>query len=181
MEEKWYALYSCAQRHVQGSRPTAQERFHEGTNMQELQLTAPTSSSDSLKPTAEDQSPSGQERRIRSALGLARGPLPPVTRQWLRAYYAHLLDRLAFPFDAPYAEESIFSGAVLSPVTVVGLVDPEAIPDQERSGLLCKAFRGQQELCIPLSDVELADSSPNFQLIEDYWYWFWNWRFDPSI
>jgi hypothetical protein len=134
-----------------------------------------------LEPVAEDQSPGRQERRIRSALGLTGGPLPPVARQWLRAYYAYLLDRLAFPFEAQYAGEYIFPGVLSIPVTVVGLVDPEVTPDQENSGLLCRALRGQQELRVPLSDVEIEDSRPNFQLIEDYWYWFWNWRFDPSI
>jgi hypothetical protein len=32
-----------------------------------------------------------------------------------------------------------------------------------------------------LAAVEISESAPNSQAIEDYWHWFWNWWFDPKI
>jgi hypothetical protein len=125
--------------------------------------------------------PSLQERRIRLAVGVTRGPLPPITRQSLCSYYSYLLDRLTFPFEGQYAEERLFQRAIVASVTVAGIVRPDETPDLENSGILATALRAQQELHVPLSDIEIGEGSPNFQLLEDYWYWFWNSRFDPSI
>jgi hypothetical protein len=148
--------------------------------MQELQFAGSRKSDrDPPGPIAEGQCL--QEHRIRLALGVTRGPLPPITRQSLRLYYSYLLDHLAFPFEGQYAEEHPFQRAMVAPVTVVGLVELDETPDLENSGILSRAVRGQQELCVPLSDVDLGEGTPNFQLLEDYWYWLWNSRFDPSI
>ena len=122
-----------------------------------------------------------QEKRIRAALGLARGPLPEVQSKWLHLYYEHLAANLSLPFDAEYAEDISGYRQLVSPITVVALVHPDDRDRHEEFGLLCRAHRGIQEIELPLADVELTENSPNSQLIEDYWYWFWNWRFDPKI
>lgn len=122
-----------------------------------------------------------QEGRIRSALGLAGGPLPEVQSQWLHRYYDHLADKLSLPFDGEYAEDIAGYRQLVSPVTVIALVHPGNHGRHEDVGLLCRARRGTQEIELPLADVEIAPGSPNSQLLEDYWYWFWNWRFDPKI
>jgi hypothetical protein len=122
-----------------------------------------------------------QEGRIRVALGIERGPLPAVESKWLYRYYDYLTAHLLFPFHAEYAEEKVGYRSVVSPVEVVALLHPDEHRRHEDFGLLCRAFRGAQELELPLSDVELIAQPPNNQLIEDYWYWFWNWRFDPKI
>jgi hypothetical protein len=125
--------------------------------------------------------PNDQERRVRAALGLARGPLPEVQTQWLQRYYDHLTANLTFPFDADYAEDIAGYRQLISPVTVVALRHPNDHDRHEEFGLVCLARRGTQEIEVPLADVELPEDSPNSGLIEDYWYWFWNWRFDPQI
>lgn len=122
-----------------------------------------------------------QEGRILAALGLARGPLPEVKTEWLGRYYEYLAARLSLPFEAEYAEDIVGYRQVVSAVTIVALLHPDNHADHEEFGLICRAHRGQQELELPLADVELTDSATNFRLIEDYWYWFWNWRFDPQI
>jgi hypothetical protein len=122
-----------------------------------------------------------QEGRIRAALGLAWGPLPDVQTKWLHRYYRYLTENLSLPFDAEYAEDVAGYRQVVSPITVIALLHPDAHGRHEDFGLLCRAKRGQQIIEVPLADVELADNSPNSRLIDDYWYWFWNWRFDPKI
>ena len=123
----------------------------------------------------------GQEQRIRQALGITGGPLPEVQTEWLRKYYHYLRDRLRVPFEAQYAQDAVGQSSKISTITVIGLVDPDQHGRHEEAGLLCRARRGAEEIEVPLVDVELAETSPNSQWIEDYWYWFWNWRFDPRI
>jgi hypothetical protein len=122
-----------------------------------------------------------QEERIRAALGLARGPLPNVQSKWLHRYYEYLVANLSMPFDAEYAEDISGYRQMVSPVTVVALLDPDDHSGHEECGLLCRARRTGQESELPLADLELTENSPNSQLLEDYWYWFWNWMFDPQI
>jgi hypothetical protein len=127
------------------------------------------------------ENPNDQERRIRAALGIVRGPLPKVRTEWLLRYYEHLAANLSFPFDAECVEGIPGCPQVASGITVVALLHPDGHANHEKFGLLCRAHRGTQETEVPLMDVELNESAPNFRLIEDYWYWFWNWRFDPQI
>jgi hypothetical protein len=115
------------------------------------------------------------------ALGLERGPLPKVQSKWLHRYYEYLTANLSLPFDAEYAEDVSGCRQLVTPVTVIDLVHPDDHDRHEDLGLLCRARRGTREIEVPLADVELTESTPNSQLIEDYWYWFWNWRFDPKI
>jgi hypothetical protein len=125
--------------------------------------------------------PEDQEGRIRAALGLARGPLPHVTSVWLERYHRELAHRLALPFTSRYAGDLKPLGQPAIPVTVISLLHPDQLAHPEQTGLTCQALHGKEQIEIPLVDLEVADDSPNFQPIEDYWYWFWNWRFDPRI
>lgn len=122
-----------------------------------------------------------QEYRIRRALGIENGPLPEVQTEWLHRYYDYLRTRLVLPFDAQYAQDLIGYQSQVSSIVVTSLIDPGYHDRHEEAGLLCRAWRGTEEVEVPLADVELAENSTNSQLIEDYWYWFWNWRFDPRI
>jgi len=123
-----------------------------------------------------------QEGRIRTALGLTRGPLPKVKTEWLRNYHSYLSSKLIFPFYARYTEElSANRDPVVSSIEVFGLVNPIEILNIENTALLCSILRGVQEEEIPLVDLEVDEDHPNFRLLEDYWYWIWNWRFDPRI
>jgi hypothetical protein len=124
-----------------------------------------------------------QEKRIKTALGLEKGPLPNVGIEWLRRYFKYLIANLAFPFDAQHTEEiGYYRQPVYSQVKVVALVDPDKNPAQdEYSGLICRILKAAQEIEVPLVDLEVEEDNSNFQLLEDYWYWIWNWRFDPRI
>jgi hypothetical protein len=123
-----------------------------------------------------------QERRIRTALGLTRGPLPNVNTEWLQKYHGFLASRLEFPFRANYTEElSANRDPLVSSIEVFALVDPSEMTDIESTALLCRIMRDIQEEEVPLVDLEVVEDHPNFQLLEDYWYWIWNWRFDPRI
>jgi hypothetical protein len=121
------------------------------------------------------------EGRILKALGLHRGPLPEAGIEWLHRYYEYLNAQLALPFEAEYAEDVSGYRQVVSPIIVVAILRPGEDPRSETLGILCRATRGEQEIELPLVDVELTEDAPNSRLIEDYWYWFWNWRFDPKI
>jgi hypothetical protein len=122
------------------------------------------------------------ELRIKTALGLDKGPLPNVEIEWLRRYYTYLAANLSLPFDAQHAEESsIYRQAVYFPVKVVAILDPGNDPGQEYFGLICKVIKADQEIEVPLVELEVEEENSNFELVEDYWYWIWNWRFDPRI
>jgi hypothetical protein len=124
-----------------------------------------------------------QEQRIAIALGLDKGPLPNVGIEWLRKYFKYLAANLAFPFEAQHTEEiGYYRQPAYSQVQVIALLDPDKNPGQdEYSGLICRILKVEQEIEVPLVDLEVDEEHPNFQLIEDYWYWIWNWRFDPRI
>jgi hypothetical protein len=115
-----------------------------------------------------------REDRIRTVLGLGGGSsLPPVDPATLRKYHHYLAWRLTFPFEAQYSAEA---EPLVYPVTVVGLVDPaDAIPDP-MVGLCCVSHVKNKLATLPLVDMEVAEDSPNFRILDDYWYWLWNWR-----
>jgi hypothetical protein len=119
--------------------------------------------------------------RIRAALGTSGSFLPRVQIRWLHNYYEHLAVHLQLPFEARYAGDLSRQQHATSVVAVTAVLDPGTDLRRESSGLLCRVRRTDEELELPLADLEVEENSPNFQLIEDYWYWFWNWRFDPRI
>jgi len=122
-----------------------------------------------------------QEERIRTALGVAWGPLPEVDSRCLHRYHEYLANHLQFPFDAEYAEDISGYRQLVTPITVLALAAPGERNRYEEFGIVCRARRGRQVIELPLADVELTDGSRNSRLIDDYWFWFWNWRFDPKI
>jgi hypothetical protein len=114
------------------------------------------------------------EDRIRAILG-PRGcsSLPGVSAAALLKFYRYLTPRLTLPFEARYCAQT---EPVVYPVTVTGLVDPTSRPADPSAGLSCLTHLRNRSAVLPLIDVEVADDSPNFRLLEDYWYWLWNAR-----
>jgi hypothetical protein len=129
----------------------------------------------------EHESDDNREGRIRSALGLARGPLPHVERQWLHVYHEFLAARLSLPFAAQYTGDLARLRQTIPQVTVIALIDPGECGESEGDGLVCFAQDDKEQLRLALVDIEVDVDHANFQLLDDYWYWFWNWRFDASI
>jgi hypothetical protein len=123
-----------------------------------------------------------QEHRIRAILGLEKVPLPKVKIEWLQKYYKYLAANLTLPFDAQYTEElDLNRKPAYSQVQVIAILDPGENTAREDSGLICLVRKAEQEMEVPLVDLEVEDEHANYQLLEDYWYWIWNWRFDPRI
>ena len=117
-----------------------------------------------------------QRDRIMAALGLAHHDLPKVDEKTLSKYYRHLSAKMSFPFAAHYPEPKNPREQTEFRCVAMKLLDPETHLGDEFDGLFCKTRKGKYEINLPLIELEVADDSPNFQLIEDYWYWFWNWR-----
>lgn len=114
------------------------------------------------------------EDRIRAILGVRNGSaLPKVNAATMLTYYRYLLSRLILPCGARYSSDA---DGTISLVTVTGLVDPQMMPSDIRTGLCCMAQHRNQPEILPLVDVEVGHDCPNFQLLEDYWFWLWNWR-----
>ena len=129
-----------------------------------------------LKIVAESHLEPSQRDRIIKALGPLGGNLPSVDEETLSRYYKHLTARLSFPFTARYPAPRTSLKEVHRRCTVVELLDPAKDICDEFDGIFCKTRSGKYEINVPLIELEVADDSPNFQLIEDYWFWFWNWR-----
>jgi hypothetical protein len=117
-----------------------------------------------------------QKQRIRTALGVTRGRLPRVDDETLSQYYAYLSANLSLPFAACYPEPTTSRDKGQVRCIVVEVLDPARHMGDELDGLFCKTRKDRFEVNLPLIELEVAQDSPNFQLIEDYWYWFWNWR-----
>jgi hypothetical protein len=114
------------------------------------------------------------EERIGAVLGTgSHSSLPQVNQATLTKYARYLSSRLTFPFEARYSSET---EPVVYPVTVTELVDAEKSAEDHFTGVLCTAHLKNKTATLPLVDIEVAEGSPNFQILEDYWYWLWNWR-----
>jgi hypothetical protein len=125
--------------------------------------------------TTLDRSPAKVEQRIRDVFHLdAADPLPLVNPKSLQDYHAYLAARLSFPFRASHCEE--MEPLVLdNSVVVIGLCDPDRIPLQSATGIICKVLFCDT-LRLPLGLLKVEPRNPNTQVVDDYWYWFWNCR-----
>jgi hypothetical protein len=118
-----------------------------------------------------------QDDRVRMALGLTHDdPLPDVSEETLLAYYRYLESKLRFPFTAIHGEEEIgpFSRKRAT-LKVTGLPNPESEGLDFDDGLFCTCRVSDQEIDVPLGDIEVKKKDPNFKLVSDYAYWFHNW------
>ena len=120
------------------------------------------------------------EHDRRDRIVVALGPLgeqsPRVDEETLSRYYKYLSASLSFPFAAHYPEPRSSLEEVQYRCTVLELLDPTKDIYDEFDGIFCKTRKAKYEINLPLTELEISEDSPNFQLIEDYWYWFWNWR-----
>jgi len=121
-------------------------------------------------------SPKDQDDRVRMVFGLtSNDPLPDVDDETLETYHEHLLEKLAFPFEAEHTPESgtLFQSTYW--VKVIGLGDPDDEPMiDEMYGILCEARHQGRVVTVPLGELEVKRGRPNRQLVADYCYWFWN-------
>jgi hypothetical protein len=114
--------------------------------------------------------------RIRAVFGLSDGTLPRVDEQSLAQYHAYLSANLSWPFTAYYPHPTNPAEQAEFRCRAVELLHPIDDMYDEFDGLYCKVRKGDFEVNLPLVELEIADSSRNCQVVEDYWFWFSNWR-----
>jgi hypothetical protein len=117
-----------------------------------------------------------QEDRVRMALGLTHDdPLPKVSSKTLRAYHRYLAGRLTFPFPATTWDFGRLHDQLVS-ITIHGLLAPEEVGLDKKTGLICTGLDRNGPIEIPLAEVEVKRKAPNHRLVSDYAYWFHDWR-----
>jgi hypothetical protein len=119
-----------------------------------------------------------QDDRVRKALGLTHDdPLPEISHETLSAYSRSLAAHLKFPFAAIRGEEEIGPySRKRATMTVTGLLGPDESGGLSvEDGLVCTGRDRDEEIEIPLCDIEVKTKDPNFKLVSDYAYWFHNW------
>ena len=119
-----------------------------------------------------------QDDRVRKALGLTHDdPLPEISHETLSAYCRYLAAHLKFPFAAIRGEVEIGPySRKRATMTVTGLLDPDESGGLSvEDGLVCTGRDRDEEIEIPLCDIEVKTKDPNFKLVSDYAYWFHNW------
>jgi hypothetical protein len=117
------------------------------------------------------------EDRIRAVQKVAGDePVPRLGLEALRKYHAYLAANPSFPFEGRLSDPIGPHRDTRSPLSVVRLMDPvrEYAPE-EMYGLICKAVQKDERIELPLDRIDVADDSPNRQLLEDYCYWARNW------
>jgi Calcium binding len=122
-------------------------------------------------------SPDDQDDRVRRVFGLTHDdPLPEVGHETLLSYHHYLAARLKFPLFTTYRGESGPFSRKKMTVTITGLLDPEGDDSDEGYGLLCRGLDRDEQVELPLDEIEVDEEDPNFRLVTDYSYWFHNWR-----
>lgn len=112
-----------------------------------------------------------QGDRVRMVFGLTADDfLPGVDEELLETYCDHLAKRLTLPMEARCWREGDRFQSSLRTVKVVAL-DPETGLDED-DGILCRISIGGREEVVPLADLQIRRSNPNYQLIDDYTEWF---------
>jgi hypothetical protein len=112
-----------------------------------------------------------QSDRIRAVFGLtSNDPLPPRNRESLRRYGDFLLTQLSFPFRAVNAFQVSRELLSISPIIVLGLLDPDEWDEDD--GILCEVELQGEQFELPLATLAVASNRKQRQLIEDYTFWF---------
>ena len=115
-----------------------------------------------------------QGDRVRMVFGLTSDDfLPEADEDSLETYYDHLASRLSLPMEAKYDARTDFFRSSRCSVKVVKVValDRE-IGWEDGDGIYCKIRNGKTEEVVPLADLEIRRSNPNYRLISDYSEWF---------
>lgn len=115
------------------------------------------------------------DARLRLILG-GKGDRPPtVSVESLRRFHDYLAAHLPFPFDGKLCSPIGPHRDTKSSLSVIRLLDPvrEYAPE-EMYGLICKATQKGEKIELPLDRIDVEESSPHYQLLEDYREWLAN-------
>jgi hypothetical protein len=111
--------------------------------------------------------------RIRAIFDLTSDdPLPELSIDNLAAYHRYLETHLSFPFAGRYEIETGAFETTKIPVTVVSLIDPDDLDEDE--GIQCQALEEEEEVELSLDEIEATVNIHNRRLLKDYSYWFHN-------
>jgi hypothetical protein len=120
------------------------------------------------------------EQRIAGILGVGameeeeedRFNLPSGSYETLKLYRDYLKRKLTFPFEAVWDRETGSLKSATSKIKFVSLDDDA----DEFYGLLFEGKEGRRNVVVPLAELIVGETEPNFVLIQDYLAWFWNYR-----
>jgi hypothetical protein len=111
-----------------------------------------------------------QDDRIRSVFGLTSDdPLPEESDESELTYFNYLKANLAFPFAAQFHDPVKDRRRE---VTVVGMCDSFSV--DEGFGVMCEVLDGGEKTEMPVSELEVQQDNPNYQMVDDYITWFVN-------
>ena len=116
--------------------------------------------------------PTSQTERLRAILGGDDDRLPRVGVETLRRFHGYLVEHLAFPFEGRLSDPIGPHRDTRSPLTVIRLMDPvREYSPEEMYGLIVKAEQNGGRIELPLDRIDVAEDSPQNQLLEDYRHW----------
>ena len=115
------------------------------------------------------------DQRLRLILGSTGDRIPKVSVESLRQFHKYLLAHLSFPFEATLSSPIGPHRDTKAPLSIIRLFDPvrEYAPE-EMHGLICKASQKGEKIELPLDRIDVEESSPYYQLLEDYREWLAN-------
>ena len=115
------------------------------------------------------------DARLRLILGGKGDHIPRVGLESLRRFHDYLVAHLTFPFDGKLSSPIGPHRDTKSSLSVIRLLDPvrEYAPE-EMHGLICKAAQKGEKIELPLDRIDVEESSPHYQLLEDYNCWLAN-------
>jgi hypothetical protein len=115
------------------------------------------------------------DQRLQAILGGKGDRIPRVGLESLRRFHKYLVAHLTFPFDGKLSSPIGPHRDTKSPLSVIGLADPvRDYAPEEMHGLICKASQKGEKIELPLDRIDVQESSPHFQLLEDYICWLAN-------
>lgn len=115
------------------------------------------------------------DTRLRLILGGKGDRVPSVGLETLRRFHKYLAAHLPFPFEGKLCSPIGPHRDTKSPLSVIRLLDPvREYSPEEMHGLICKATQNGEKIELPLDRIDVKESSPCYQLLEDYREWLAN-------
>jgi hypothetical protein len=113
--------------------------------------------------------------RLQVILGGKGVRVPTVGLETLRRFHKYLAAHLPFPFEGKLCSPIGPHRDTKSSLSVIRLLDPvREYSPEEMHGLICKAIQKGEKIELPLDRIDVEESSPCYQLLEDYREWLAN-------
>ena len=117
------------------------------------------------------------DARLLVILGGEGDSPPTVGVDSLRRFHKYLVAHLSFPFEGKLSSPIGPHRDTKSTLSIIGLLDPvKDYAPEEMYGLICKATQKGEKIELPLDRIDVDESSPHYQHLEDYREWLANWQ-----